>query len=389
MSTLILFDSTKDWLNLLPITFTRSISEIRLGATTLIEKWQKIAPDFEVVSLGTAYLKPEKIKINNDSVWVKSTILPNEDFVAQIKKLNLGHAIFEKSELLAFKGKLDDFEAGSFDKKIDNKAALSYFNRITDIFTKCGEHLESDFKTLTFGKESAKLSPTVTVIGDKNKLFIEEGAILEACILNVNSGPIYISKNAELMEGSMVRGPFFLGEGSVLKMGAKIYGPSSFGPHCKVGGEVNNSVILGYSNKAHDGFLGNSVIGEWCNLGADTNNSNLKNNYGEVSIFNYQTKSFEKTGLQFCGMFMGDYSKAGINTMFNTGTVIGVGCNIFGSGFPEKHLPSFTWGGLESNSNYQLDKLFETSSEVYKRRGLVFGEKEKNLLHSILEYTRN
>ncbi|NBQ48824.1 MAG: glucose-1-phosphate thymidylyltransferase, partial [Sphingobacteriia bacterium] len=197
--------------------------------------------------------------------------------------------------------------------------------------------------------------------------------------------PVYIGKEAEIMEGALVRGPFALCEHSTLKLGAKVYGASTVGPHSKVGGELSNSVIFGYSNKAHDGFLGNSVLGEWCNLGADTNNSNLKNNYGPVKLYNYATGKSLNTGLQFCGLMMGDHSKAGINTMFNTGTVVGVGCNIYGGGFPATHIPNFSWGGAEGFEAYQLDKLAETATKMYERRGLAFSEMELQILRHVAD----
>lgn len=258
-------------------------------------------------------------------------------------------------------------------------------NNVWELFQKNAEAIKSDFALLTKNRTSQPLSNTVTVIGDKNLVFLEEGAKAQACILNTSGGPIYLGKDAEIMEGSVVRGPLALCEHSALKLSTKIYGATTIGPHCKVGGEVNNSVIFGYTNKAHDGFLGNSVIGEWCNLGADTNNSNLKNNYSNVKIFNYNKNKQIDTGLQFCGLIMGDHSKSGINTMFNTGTVVGVGSNIYGGGFPNTVIPNFSWGGSGGFENYRLEKLFETAERVYERRGLKFGEVEKQILTSVYE----
>ena len=260
-------------------------------------------------------------------------------------------------------------------------------NNVWDIFQKNDLAIKSDFEILTKNKKSNSISDTVTVIGNKNLVFFEQGVKAEACILNVTSGPIYIAKDAEIMEGSAIRGPFCLGEHSTLKLNTKIYGATTIGPHCKVGGEVSNCVIFGYSNKAHDGFIGNSVIGEWCNLGADTNSSNLKNNYSTVKIFNYQQNKSIDTGLQFCGLIMGDYSKTGINTMLNTGTVVGVGANIFGGGFPTTHIPSFSWGGSEGFETYLQEKLFETSEKVYERRSLKFNQNEKNILSEVFKLT--
>ncbi|MGQ3015625.1 MAG: glucose-1-phosphate thymidylyltransferase, partial [Flavobacteriales bacterium] len=214
-----------------------------------------------------------------------------------------------------------------------------------------------------------------------------DGAVIEGAIINVSKGPVFIDRDAEIMEGSMVRGPFYLGEHSQLKMGAKIYGACAFGPHVKVGGEVNNSVIFGYSSKAHDGFLGNSVLGEWCNLGADTNNSNLKNNYAQVKLWSYVKEGFVNTGLQFCGLIMADHSKCGINTMFNTGTVVGVSANIFGAGFPRNFLPSFSWGGPQGMQEYQVKQAVQTAELVFARRGMVFDDTEKELFAEIFAQT--
>src|SRR5690606_24924204 len=246
--------------------------------------------------------------------------------------------------------------------------------------------LEDDFELLTDGRRSQPIPATNNIINGQN-IFIEEGAKLEFVTLNASFGPIYIGKDAEIMEGSIIRGPFALCEHATVKLGAKIYGPTTVGPHSKVGGEVNNSVIFGYSNKGHDGFMGNSVLGEWCNLGADTNNSNLKNNYAEVRLWDYNTESFARTGLQFCGLMMGDHSKCGINTMFNTGTVVGVSANIFGSGFPRNFIPSYSWGGAAGMTTFKTDKAFEVAREVMKRRNLEFTEQDEKIMEHVFEIT--
>jgi UDP-N-acetylglucosamine diphosphorylase/glucosamine-1-phosphate N-acetyltransferase len=272
-------------------------------------------------------------------------------------------------------------------EKMDFSGAVFSIHNPWDLFVKNAEALNLDFEMLSAGRQSTPISNTVTVIGSRERVFLEEGAIAEACILNTTAGPVYLGKNSEVMEGAAIRGPFSLGEGSTVKMNAKIYGATTIGPHCKMGGEISNSVVFGYSNKAHDGFLGNSVIGEWCNLGADTNNSNLKNNYANVNLYSYSNSKPVDTGLQFCGLIMGDHSKSGINTMFNTGTVAGVGCNIFGGGFPPVMIPNFSWGGSEGFSIYNLEKFFETAGKVYERRGLKFTDQEKSLLRSVFENT--
>ena len=250
--------------------------------------------------------------------------------------------------------------------------------------TKNGEAIKQDFELITKGRDSQIISESINII-NPDQVFIEEGAKLEFVTLNASSGPIYIGKDTEIMEGSNIRGPFALCEYATVKLGAKIYGPTTIGPHCKVGGEVNNSVLFGYSNKGHDGFLGNSVLGEWCNLGADTNNSNLKNNYAEVRLWDYNTEGFAKTGLQFCGLMMGDHSKCGINTMFNTGTVVGVSANIFGSGFPRNFIPSFSWGGNGGFTTYLTKKAFEVANIVMARRDIEFTEQDAAILEHVFE----
>ncbi len=385
---IILFDDST-WSKFLPLTYTRPVSEIRIGILTIKEKWEKFG---NTVSYLTKDHLKDKFKENlsskTDNVFVNSKIIPTKAFVIEIKKLKAGTGLRADGVLLAFNSGKSTFNQNEFLKNSTEYTKTVFsLNSLTDIFTKNGEALGYDFELLTKGRKSVVLSKSNTVIGNKKLVFLEKGAKVEAAILNTNAGPIYIGKNAEVMEGSLVRGPFALCEESVLKMAAKIYGPTTIGPHSKVGGEINNSVIFGYSNKAHDGFLGNSVIGEWCNLGADTNNSNLKNNYGNVKLFSYNTRKNEDTGLQFCGLIMADHSKSGINSMFNTGTVVGVGCNVFGSGFPPVHIPSFAWGGSKGFETHQLEKMFESTSRVFERRNMKLAEEEKNILRKIYNDT--
>jgi len=383
---LILTDNEKNWKNLLPLTYTKPVSEIRIGILTIKEKWEKYLKTQASYSC-TDYLSskfPVTYKAGKNNLLVASDVLPDTKLVAAIKKLKTDEGFKKNNVFIA---------ANTGQSKFDLNACKEYEGTITrienvwDIFTKNGEALKTDFELLTKGRKSAALSKSNTIVGKKNLVFLEKGAKAEAATFNTNSGPIYIGKNAEVMEGCAVRGPFALCEESTLKLMAKIYGPTTIGPHCKVGGEVNNSVIFGYSNKAHDGFLGNSVVGEWYNLGADTNNSNLKNNYGEVKVFSYATNGNINTGLQFCGLIMGDHSKCGINTMFNTGTVVGVGANIFGGGFPPTHIPSFVWGGAEGFDTYRLEKMYETTERVYERRHKVLEADEKKILEIIFHET--
>jgi UDP-N-acetylglucosamine diphosphorylase/glucosamine-1-phosphate N-acetyltransferase len=276
---------------------------------------------------------------------------------------------------------VDDF---SQFKSIEFKKDTTKVEHTWDLFKLNGIAIQQDFELLTKDRDSESLSGTVNVFGD-HPVFIEHGAKLEYVTLNTSNGPIYIGKNAEVMEGSLIRGPFALCENANVKLGAKIYGPTTVGPHSKVGGEVNNSILMGYSNKGHDGFLGNSVLGEWCNIGADSNTSNLKNNYAEVRLWDYQTEGFAKTGLQFCGLMMGDHSKCGINTMFNTGTVVGVSANIFGSGFPRNFVPSFSWGGSKGFVTYKTNKAYEVAEKVMERRGQTLTEQDKGILDHVYE----
>ncbi|MGB5377381.1 putative sugar nucleotidyl transferase, partial [Muriicola sp.] len=272
-------------------------------------------------------------------------------------------------------------------QKISYNKPLIRVQNTWDIFSRNGEALQQDFDLITKGRKSAPISNTNRLISPEN-IFLEEGAKVEYSILNASEGPIYLGKNSEVMEGNMIRGGFALCEHAVVKMGAKIYGPTTVGHYGKVCGEINNSVIFGYSSKGHDGYLGNSVLGEWCNIGADTNNSNLKNNYAKVRLWNYTTERFEQTGLQFCGLMMGDHSKTAINTMFNTGTVIGINCNIFVPGFPRNFVPSFSWGGASGFSTYQTSKAFEAAEVMMARRGRTFDENEAAIMEHVFELTK-
>ncbi len=388
--TYILFDDNRRE-NLLPLTFTRPVAEVRIGILTITEKWKHYLGN-SCSFLTKEYLS-EKYPINTAStefLLINGGVCPDKNLVDAILKLKAGDALISENCVIAgvlrSVPKNNPCIADFYNTTIYNNSILQISNP-WDIFRFNGEAIERDFELLTKNRKSESISPTNTVL-NPSRVFIEKGARVECSILNAETGSIYIAKDAEIMEGSIVRGPFALGEHSALKMGAKIYGPTTVGPHSKVGGEVNNSVIFGYSNKAHDGFLGNSVIGEWCNLGADSNNSNLKNNYAEVKLWNYPRKSFIKTGLQFCGLIMGDHSKCGINTMFNTGTVVGVSANIFGSGFPRNFIPCFSWGGASGFSIYQPSKAFETAKIVMSRREIELTEIDKKILLEVFEQTK-
>lgn len=376
----ILFDTNRS--NFYPLSYTRPISEIRIGILTIKEKW---AYYYKNISTKTEDYLVNKypIRRQKENLWIDGSVLPSKELKTELDSLRNGEVLESNGKIIAFKNLNYSYRNLN---KINTSILIDSIENIWDIFSDNGREIKADFKLLTRERKSQKISNTNTVIG--NSIFIEKGAKISCSILNAENGPIYIGKNAEIMEGAIVRGPFAMGENAILKMGAKIYGSTTLGPHCKVGGEVNNSVFFGYSSKAHDGFLGNSVIGEWCNLGADTNNSNLKNNYAEIKLWNYGIERFKKTGLQFCGLIMGDHSKCGINTMFNTGTVIGVSVNIFGSGFPRNFVPSFTWGGASGFQVYKLPKVFEVASIVFERRKLDFDQNEQNILSKVFDMTK-
>jgi len=387
----ILFDAEQRH-NLLPLTYTKPVAELRVGILKIIEKWNRYL-DEDCSFLTEAYLQKKfPAKIEKQNLLINGSLLPDEDLIAEILNLQNREALTKNNELLAIKLEKDDllvFFSGKLENynNIEYEASVHQINYPWDIFSLNGEEISADYKLLTANRQSQKISKTVQVIG-ASQVFFEEGAKAEFVTINASEGPVYIGKDAELMEGVIIRGPFALCQHSTVKMGAKIYGPTTIGPKSKVGGELNNVVIQAYSNKAHDGFLGNSVIGEWCNLGADTNNSNLKNNYAEVRLWNYPKESFIKTGLQFCGLIMGDHSKCGINTMFNTGTVVGVSANIFGSGFPRNFVPSFSWGGASGFVVYQTKKAYEVASKVFERRSLEFDETEQEILNHVFEQSQ-
>lgn len=372
---------------LLPFTYTKPVADLRIGILTIREKWEKYL-GLTTTTITEEYLMEKYPMVEMDeNILINASFCPTNDLVEKVMDLKENEAIFQGESVIAFHTK-DTQEEVNFDTytQIEFEEDLLQVNNTWDIFSKNDVAIQQDYELLTEGRKSQPIPETVQCL-NRDQIFVEEGATLNFAVLNAESGPIYIGKNAEVMEGSVVRGPFAMCENSVLKLSAKIYGATTLGPYCKVGGEVNNSVLMGYSSKAHDGFLGNSVLGEWCNLGADTNNSNLKNNYAEVKLWNYETGRFSPTELQFCGLMMGDHSKCGINTMFNTGTVVGVSANIYGSGFPRNFVPSFSWGGAAGFITYRLNKVFEVAEVVMSRRKLKLEEVDKKILESVFEQT--
>jgi len=382
----VVFSDAQYWEDFLPLTFTRPVAEMRCGILTFSERWQKILDSTEISWFTEMYLQgkfrePEK----KESLFLVPNFLPTETVIQQIKELKQGEALVYEDELVAAKINMDGFSLHQIEKMTDIKEDLIFFKKPTDLFTFNKEAIDFDFELLTKGKVSQELSATNGFLGSEEDLFIEEGAEIEFSTLNTKTGKIYIGKNAEVMEGCNLRGPIALCEGSKFNLGAKIYGATTVGPHSKVGGEVSNIIIFGYSNKGHDGFVGNSVIGEWCNMGADTNSSNLKNNYGNVKLWSYRTKEFQDTGLQFAGVIMGDHSKTAINTQLNTGTVIGVASNIFKEGFPPNLIENFSWGGFKDDERFKLDKAYEVAEKVMARRKVAFTDEDKAIFKHVFE----
>lgn len=374
---------------LLPFTYTRPVADIRIGILTIREKWEnQLGNTTSTVTEDYLATKYPMVELE-ENVMINSSYLPTDDLVNLVKALEEKQALYCGDDLVAF-----------FTKDTQEEVDFETYNSITysdldaftvkhtwDIFSKNGRAIEEDFDLITKDRKSEAIPETVHCV-NKDRIFLEPGAKIEIGVLNATNGPIYLGKDSEVMEGSIIRGPFALGEHSQVKMGAKIYGPTSTGPYCKIGGEVNNSVFFGYSNKGHDGFLGNAVLGEWCNLGADTNNSNLKNNYAPVKLWSYETENFAQTGLQFCGLIMGDHSKCGINTMFNTGTVVGVASNIFGSGFPPNFIPSFSWGGAGGFVTHLPKKAFETAQIAMSRRKVPLTDDDIAILNHVFEESK-
>ena len=375
----LLIDNDDVRANLLPMTYTRPVSELRVGALTLREKWQhRLTGDYHYQTVD--YLReifPCACEpCADDTISIASDVIPNAEVAAAVADLAVGEALFDNDGTwIATRG------AESVSKTVD--CAVRRIACLTDIFTMNGEEIEADFALLTAGRESAPVSQTVTVVGDRSRLFIEPGATVECCAINVTHGYVYIGRNAEVMECSALRGPIAVCDNSFVNMGSKIYGATTIGPWSKVGGELNNVVIHSYSNKAHDGFLGNAVIGSWCNLGAGCVASNLKNDYTEIKLWNYPSHRFVRTGLQFCGLIMGDHSKAGINTMFNTATVVGVGVNIHGTGFPRNFVASFSEGGTAGFSDVSMTKFFDVAARVMARRGIELTEADRRMFYAI------
>jgi UDP-N-acetylglucosamine diphosphorylase/glucosamine-1-phosphate N-acetyltransferase len=381
----ILFDASRN--SLLPLTYTRPVCDISIGILTMREKWEKYLGE-KTSTITEDYLSVKYPTLQSEEMMlINGSICPTLKLVEAIKGLKIGQALVSGNNVVAIYKTREQFL--SEEDSTQEIEVCEDFIKITnpwDIFALNDKALRDDFQLLTKGRKSAPLSETNRVVGEEN-IFVEEGAEVEFAILNAKEGPIYIGKDAQIMEGSVVRGPLAMCEHSVLKMSSKIYGATTLGPHVKVGGEVSNVVIFGYSNKAHDGFIGNSVIGEWCNIGADTNASNLKNTYEEVRVWSIEKNTFVPTGQTFFGTIMGDHSKCGINTMFNTGTVVGVSSNIYGHGYQRNYIPSFAWGGIMGLKSYDIDKAIEVAEKMYQRRNIQMSQEDKSILRNVYTQT--
>lgn len=382
----LVFSDAQYWEDFLPLAYTRPIAEMRCGILTFSERWQKLLGIQEKFYLTEDYLQNKFLAPKAGlGLIITPNFLPTDNVLTQINDLKEGEALVYRDEVIVAKINIGESPLSQINKMIDVEEELLFIKTPTDIFTHNDKFIDFDFELITRGRVSQELSSTNNFLGDKENLFIEEGAVVEFATLNCKTGKIYIGRDAEIMEGAMIRGSLTLCDGSKINMGAKVYGATTIGPYSKIGGEVNNIVVFGCSNKGHEGFIGNSVIGEWCNLGADTNSSNLKNNYANVKLWNYRQSKFVDTGLQFCGLIMGDHSKSAINTQFNTGTVIGVAANIFKSGFPPNLIKSFSWGGMNGDEKYKLDKVFEVMEKVMQRRNILLDKEDKE----IIEYLYN
>ena len=376
---------------MLPLTFTKPTAEIRFGINTIKEKWESI------LGLKCSYLtKPHlqvkyKAHFKKENTLINGSVIPDKDLLAEINNLGINEALVKDEFIVAVNTAdtgLTEINAETCKKYRQIRSVSSFLkiNHLWELFKHNGEVIVKDFESITKGRRSVNISKNNNLLNPDN-IFVEEGAMVQFATINASAGPVYIGKGAEVMEGVVIRGPFALCEQSTLKIGAKIYGPTTVGPFSKVGGEINNSIIMGYTNKAHDGFLGNSILGEWCNIGADTNCSNLKNNYASVKLWSYISGKFEDTGQQFCGLIMGDHSKCGINTMFNTGTVVGVSANIFGQGFPRTFIPSFSWGGAGGFTTFLLPKALEVARRVMARRNIELSDEDIQIIGEVFKMT--
>lgn len=390
MISYILYDDAAIRAQLLPLTFTRPVSEIRCGVWTLTEKWA------HHLGVGLSFLTEPylqlkyPLKATDDNVFLNGAVCANTALAEAVKKLAAGEVLVAENVAVAYRSPYEVVSPTNELKVVPFTEPCTVIEHLWDIYLQNGAQIRADFEQITRNTASQPITDPHTHCYAPEQIFVEAGATIRGAILNAQNGPIYVGKNATISEGSVVMGPFALGEGATVNWGSKMRMNTTIGPFCKVGGEVSNSVLFAHSNKAHDGFLGNSVLGEWCNLGANTNNSNLKNDYTNVKLFDYATRTLTDTNQLFCGLFMGDFTKSGIGTLFNTGTVVGVNVNVFGAGFQPKHIPSFGWGGAaEGFTEYRLEKALEVAKQTVLRRGAVFGEVETEILRAVFEISNH
>lgn len=384
---LILFDDPTVRIDLLPFTYTRPVAAIRTGILTIAEKWEKWLNTTSSFLTQQYLSKKFSTVFTQDNLMINGAVCPDQNLVDAILKLKNGDALYKNHNIIAIRTADDEIPEVIPGKVVEYPNDVVMIDQVWKIFQHNGEQIKIDFKLITAGRKSAGITDKHTHTYAEENIFVEEGVSIRAAILNAENGPIYLGKNCNIQEGAIIQGPFALCEGGHVNIGAKVRSNTTVGPYSKIGGEVSNAVIFGYSNKAHDGFLGSSVIGEWCNLGADTNTSNLKNNYENVKLWSYAKGVYQDTGLMFCGLMMGDHSMCSINTMFNTGTVIGVNVNVFGTGFPKNFIPSFSWGGINHLEIYQLDKAYETATKAMSRRSVDLTQAHKEILSHIFDIT--
>lgn len=377
----IIYDTTEVRSNLLPITYTRPTGAIRVGIDTMSDRWKAYIPGnyYWLTEEYLAELFPAAPDTSEDDLYIAGNVVADEHIARAICALE------SQQTLVSADGRKIARRGNGGNDVIYNGDVIA-IDQIYDIFVKNGQVLKMDFARICAGRTSQPVDDSNVVLGDRSHIFIEEGATVEGATLNTRQGPIYIGRDVTVMEGCCLRGPIALCDHATANMGTVIYGATTLGPYCKVGGELNNVVMLGYANKAHDGFLGNAVIGEWCNLGAGTVASNLKNDYTEIKLWNYTAHRFLRTGLQFCGLIMGDHSKSAINTSFNTATVVGVGSNIISEGMPRVFIPSFLKGGTAGFDNVNLNEFFAIAQRVMARRGIELSDAHRRLFQSIFDF---
>jgi UDP-N-acetylglucosamine diphosphorylase/glucosamine-1-phosphate N-acetyltransferase len=392
---LLLFDDPAIRPHLLPLTFTRPVAALRCGILTIAEKWQRRLGCASLGYLTQPYLQAKfpAGDVAGPALVVNGAVCPDDLLVRQVQALAPGQGLYCEGRLvaahLADASQVAELIQDGLQSQVEAAEPVTVITRPWQLFLRNGVEIRRDFALLTAGRTSQPVGDAHTMVYAPENIFIEEGVKIRAAILNAEAGPIYLGKNAEVQEGAILKGPLALCEGAVANASVRLRGDNTIGPYCKVGGEIGNSILMGYSNKGHDGYLGNSVIGEWCNLGADTNTSNLKNNYAPVKVWSHATHRFVDTGQTFCGLLMGDHSKAGINTMFNTGTVVGVGANIFGAGFPRQFIPSFSWGGASGFETFRLPKFAEVAERVMARRVLDYDAVEQDIIAEVFKQTED